>query len=785
MAVRVSPCLPVSPHVVDTGASQPASDWRAAVVPYAEPVGVVRRREIVDLAGLVSRANQEKSVAVKPPERKRIAVAVASSLARASAWRLAFAGRIRGFFGICQDNFQRGLTGRLDWRRWAASTAILLVAATLPFPAIGYVERIKADTQTIIEHSTNAFLSLQSSTVAALSTNIPQAEHDLNAALKSFGDAEELIDKEYRALVYVASLLPVVGKKVSSRQHLLTAGHHVALGNTYLVKGADEAVQSAAQPLVDRLALVRAHMRSAIPQYEAALNELSHVDSTALPVEYQDSFAEFKVLFSTFIDDMGDLAAVMSGLETMLGSTDFKRYLVVFQNHHELRPAGGFVGSFAVVDIQKGKLLNVEVPGGGSYDLQGQLNAFIKPPIPLQLVNYRWEFQDANWFPDFPSSAKKLAWFYQASRGTTVDGVIAVNASVLERVLKILGPVYSQDFDLLLNSDQALQNLQMQVESDYDKEKNQPKAAVAAILSQLIDSLGAVKPDEILGLVTELDEALAGKEIQVYAADEQVQREWREFGWTGEIAPVAPAQDYLLVVNTNVGGGKSDARMQQTVEHEALVQPNGSIIDTVIVRRRHEGDRAEVFYGQPNIDYLRLYVPAGAELIAAGGFTFPEEESFLVPEEWYQDDSDLAQLEVDEGIHVESGTRLTREFGKTVFGNWLVVEPGEEAEVWFTYRLPFSAFDASSQASPRSESPSWTAAGWRPGRAAASATSRYSLVVQKQSGSESVFSTQIIYPSGWQPVWRTSEDLALGRNGAALSAKLESDLAVGVVMEKK
>jgi len=200
VAVRVSPCLPVSPHVVDTGASQPASDWRAAVVPYAEPVGVVRRREIVDLAGLVSRANQEKSVAVKPPERKRIAVAVASSLARASAWRLAFAGRIRGFFGICQDNFQRGLTGRLDWRRWAASTAILLVAATLPFPAIGYVERIKADTQTIIEHSTNAFLSLQSSTVAALSTNIPQAEHDLNAALKSFGDAEELIDKEYRAV---------------------------------------------------------------------------------------------------------------------------------------------------------------------------------------------------------------------------------------------------------------------------------------------------------------------------------------------------------------------------------------------------------------------------------------------------------------------------------------------------------------------------------------------------------------------------------------------------------
>ena len=98
---------------------------------------------------------------------------------------------------------------------------------------------------------------------------------------------------------------------------------------------------------------------------------------------------------------MNEIVSLSSALDSVFGDKQLKRYLIVFQNNNEIRPTGGFMGSFALVDIQKGKILNIDIPGGGTYDLKGQMKKEVEPPLPLQLSNNRWEFQDANWFPDF------------------------------------------------------------------------------------------------------------------------------------------------------------------------------------------------------------------------------------------------------------------------------------------------------------------------------------------------------------------------------------------------
>lgn len=542
----------------------------------------------------------------------------------------------------------------------------------------------------MVAQSVSAFLSLQSSTAAVFNTNLPQAQFDLNAALHSFSQAEAILEKEHKALVYVASLLPVVGDKVSSRSHILNAGHEVAVGNAYLVKGISEASASSTESmdLVDRLRIFKVHLRGAIPQYETALTELARVKAEALPVEYQTSFADFKVLFTAVVEDLKNMNSVLGGIETMLGSDQPKRYLVLFQNQHELRATGGFIGSLAVVDIQRGKITKIDVPAGGSYDFQGQLDTYLKSPLPLQIVNARWELQDANWFPDFPASAQKVAWFYNHSRGASVDGVIAVNASVLERLLGIMGPLKNDQYNVILDAETGLETLQTVVEHGPDKATNRPKAIIGSIVSQLLESGIKPSPDQIVPLVTELSSALAQKEIQIYTTDAKAQKQFSELGWTGEVVPTAANQDYLLVVNTNLGGAKTDARITDQVEHQAIVQPDGSVIDTVIIKRKHNGSADGSFYGIRNSSYLRVYVPKGAELIKASGFIYPEEDTFKVPEKWYKNDSDLMGLEVERGFHVESGTRLTEEFNKTVFGNWITTQPGEETEVWFTYKLP-------------------------------------------------------------------------------------------------
>jgi len=58
------------------------------------------------------------------------------------------------------------------------------------------------------------------------------------------------------------------------------------------------------------------------------------------------------------------------------------------------------------------------------------------------------------------------------------------------------------------------------------------------------------------------------------------------------------------------------------------------------------------------------------------------------------------------------------------------------------------------------------------------------LLVQKQSGIDSQFTTQIIYPNAWEPVWETNKDLSLALNGAEYGGKLKTDMVFGLIMEK-
>lgn len=661
--------------------------------------------------------------------------------------------------------------------RATAFALILLLIAVIPFPAYGYYQKVKDDSALIVEQSTNAFLALQSSTVAALNSNIDQAQFDLNQALASFHAAQTLVEKDHQALFYVASVLPVLGKQVQSRQDVLQAGHHLALGNTYLLKGIQASKNVDATP-TERLTKMQIHLRAALPQYKTALEHLSGVESSALPAEYQASFDDFKLLYAAFLDDLNDLEGLLSALNSMLGEDSYRQYLIVGQNNHELRATGGFIGSMAILSIQKGNITRLEVPGGGPYDLQGQLGVYLKPPVPLQVLNERWEFQDANWFPDFAESARKMEFFYEQSRGETFDGVIAVNASVLERILTVLGPVAIEGTDLTISADNALATLQQEVEIDYDKEANTPKAVIGSALDSIIANLeeGVASTDLVL-LLAELTEAFEQKEIQVYMHDETLQDTFRSFGWSGEIQKTDPDQDYLMVVSTNIGGEKSDAKISQEIEHQVVIGEDGSITNTVLIRRTHTGESGELFYGAANLSYLRVYVPEGSQLIEAQGFDFPPEELFRVPEQWYREDSELAQIEQEESFDRESGMRISHQFGKTAFGHWMAVAPGETSEAYIRYTLPFTLSDLTDLKKQRR----FTDLILSKQKEAAT----YSLFVQKQSGINADFYSTIILPEQWRPTWKADDRITFAQNGALIHERLLHDALYGFVLEKK
>lgn len=622
---------------------------------------------------------------------------------------------------------------------------------TVPGSARTYYEDLHDSYSQITQNGLAGFQALEQSLVALTHADIATAQNANDVAIERLGAATGILKTTHPTLQTIAAGLPLVGGKLHSGQEMLLAGQELSLGNSYVLAAVATAPTSSLLAKFNAFAI---GLRGALPHYTAAQKHLSAVDPADLPTQYQSELPPARALLTAATHDLQALVSLQTAFQEIFGGAGQRRYLLVFQNQHEMRPTGGFLGSVAIVDVKDGAIIDFSMPPGGTYDFQGQLDSTVVPPTPMLLANKRWEFQDANWFPDFPTSAQNILWFYRHSRGVTADGVIAINASVLEQLLALTGPVALPDRGLTLTADNALEQLQTVVETGPEKAINKPKQILSDTAPLLLQAIKDFSPQTAVGLLNMLAQSLDTKDIQAYFIDPLVQASVQEYGWAGQLLPTNPGQDYLSVINTNIKGGKSDRNIAQSVFHQVLVQEDGSIIDTVDIVRTHHGTAQNGLYGLTNIDYVRLYVPEGSQLLSASGFNWPEEKLFRVPLDWAVTSSLLTTQEQEVGIDQLSGTRITREFGKYAFGNWVITEPGQTSHLHFTYRLPFKAWDEAAR-----EPASLDVQKLVP------PTSRLQVVVQRQSGQHSSYDSQVILPDGWQPAWHDGPGSTRATNG--------------------
>lgn len=673
------------------------------------------------------------------------------------------------------QNFKNNIQKNFPLRRLAISITLLAVILIAPGPVRSYYSDVKLTTNTIAADSTAGFSALQESTAQLMQANLTEAESSITGALTNFESAVSKMQSKHRWLQQFAAVIPGLSDDVQSRQNLILAGQELALGNTYLLKGIGESQAASEETLTKRINTIMVHLRAAIPNYEKATEHLNSIDADSLPVEYQKTFSDFKNLFATILNDFKNLDELGGSIQEIFGGAGLRRYLLVFQNPNEMRPTGGFIGSFALIEVKDGKISKLEVPAGGSYDLQGQLDTYLEPPTPLLLTNRRWEFQDANWFPDFSASAQKILWFYRHSRNISADGVIAINSSVLERLLSVMGPITDTKRQVTITQENAITTIQKIVEEGPEKKQKKPKQILSDLAPQFLTYLENVDPKNLIPLLTNLQEALEQKEIQTYFTDNNTEKSLRNFGWTGEILPTTKTQDYLMVVNTNIQGQKTDANIRQEISHQAIVENDGTITDTVVISRTHTAATTGSLYDSANIDYLRIYVPAGSELISAGGFSWPPENKFRVPEKWAKPDEFLMSQEKEIKIDENSGTRVTNEFGKTAFGNWIITEPGTTSQIVFTYRLPFKVVQSQNDLNA-----------WKKILGGSEKTATYQLVAQKQSGCNSTFESQIIFPENYTPAWKEGKNISLASNGIAINqSSFVTDSIWSLIMREK
>jgi len=612
----------------------------------------------------------------------------------------------------------------------------------------------------VLGDSTSAYNDLKSAAQYAFASDFTLTGDNFEAATLNFASARETVDGIGLGIGQTVANLPI-DTPLSTAQNLTAAGENISLAGKDLSDMlAKASTQSGDTALLSKLIGLEENMNSASMHLLSASAQLEKVDTKYIPADMQEKIQMAKDTLPSVSTNFAKLAEDYPLICKMLGSEQPQKYLLLFENNSEMRATGGFIGSYGILDIENGKIKNLSIDG--IFNPDGQLKEKVVPPMPIQKVSASWSMHDANWFADFPTSAKKIALMYEKTGGATVDGVIAITPETIKKLLAITGPIEMPTYDITITADNFIAETQNQVEVLYEQTENRPKKILADLAPILIEKVlqadasnSENRAAQLMGVIHTGEESLQEKHILIYHRNEAIETMIKKRGWGGEVIQNEKG-DYLSVIDSNINGYKTDAVVEEKINLATEIQEDGKVINTLTINRKHlGGNETYDWYNRVNADYMRVYVPKGSILLAASGNTV-EEYHAPIDYSTFKIDPDVATIEKTIQIDSASGTQVFEETGKTVFGNWVYVSPQEEVTVTYKYELPFKIDFASYSKE----------------------ADAYSAIIQKQAGDVGgQFTANIKFPEAWKAAWRT-DNL---QNQDTVSNKLSGDMIYGMV----
>ena len=253
----------------------------------------------------------------------------------------------------------------------------------------------------------------------------------------------------------------------------------------------------------------------------------------------------------------------------------------------------------------------------------------------------------------------------------TIDGIIAVDTHFLTSLMKVLGPVevpgygtFSAENDARCDCPEIIYVLSEIITRPTPYLRDDRKGILGPLMRALLSKAYAAPKQQWPELFAEGFASIAGRNVQFYFINEEHQAAAELANAGGRMEVPENGEDFLAIVNANLGGAKSNLFVTYDVEQVVSAPVDGRIEKTVEITYKNprHADNCNLEAGLLCLnstlrDWTRLYVPAGAELVEATGFN---EEA-----------------------------RVYEENGFTVIDGFFILEPLGTAKLSFTYTVPY------------------------------------------------------------------------------------------------
>lgn len=406
-------------------------------------------------------------------------------------------------------------------------------------------------------------------------------------------------------------------------------------------------------------------------------DEINQIEPSRYPqsfkgVEIRSEIKRFKDLTNQIAVLVVDAQPLMRVLPELLGEKGPKKYLVLFQNDKELRPTGGFITAYAIFRLEKGKVIAEK--SEDMYLLDETMRKIFPAPEPILKYLpkvYSWHLRDANLSPDFYLSMKQFEEMYEYAGGREeIDGIIAIDTFVLQRLIDVLGPIpaygiqFTNEIVEACNCPQVIYELEKYADQPVGYMRTERKGIIGVLMNAIMQKALGISPGQYWPKLIESSlNSLSEKHILFYLHDEKAQTAMEKLGFAGKIQDFEG--DYLHINDTNFAGAKSNMYVQHEVEQEIEIGNDGEVVKTLRLKYKNPEPpddcslerKTGLCLSAALRNWVRIYVPMGSNLIEA------------------------------EGSRVEVETKEDLE--KTYFEGFFEVRPLGSAQLVIKYKLPF------------------------------------------------------------------------------------------------
>lgn len=432
---------------------------------------------------------------------------------------------------------------------------------------------------------------------------------------------------------------------------------------------------------------------AAIDRVAAARAQITNVEQ--LPWRVRTLLEQFDPLLPLAQDGL----KLLPVLPEIMGLDGAKRYLILAQNEDELRPTGGFISGAGLIEVANGEIISVSFEDANVVDNYAE-KPYDFPPQPLYdfMRLELFLLRDANFWPDFPTSAQKAMELYSYGQDTgPLDGVIAIDQQFMRLLVEATGPVPVIGTNTTIRPGNVIDLVrdarsiqQGQAVGDWvANRKAFMQAFATAIQDKIQNDFGSLNP---VSLVRSLYQAIEQRHLQLYMTNGDVAAALDETKWNGRL-PSAPPGDFLMVADTNMGYNKANVYIQRATHYELFLQEATPRAELTVEYTHtgpakdepcYQGTEREYELSLPYLasaekcywNYLRVYAPANSQLLDSSRHVVPGETLFS-GEGW-----DSAAVQADETP------------GLSTFANFLLVANNGSETAAFTYNLPAEVVQA-------------------------------------------------------------------------------------------